>query len=321
MSAHPVWTTTSAAILTAVIAAGLASPALATETEQSTDLSVVGQANPALIEAITETTFTHGELRGEFGRISIKVHDTAAEGIALTKEDGAALAVQLPFANSAATARAAGTAAVTFDNRNGSSTVPVVTDDGSVAIHTIVEGSASPERYVYQLDIPHGTHIKQEKSGEVLILDAAGASVFFIAAPWARDANGRDVPTRYELHGSTLTQVVKHSSAFTYPVVADPSIGGFYMSKYQWNGVRNKLTLWPTFAGSTFSPWLVYTYGWPEVEGAVGNQNASMEEQFICHCAGNTVLAALGQTWDLETYRSVISNPWDMFFGPSPCNW
>lgn len=46
-----------------------------------------------------------------------------------------------------------------------------------------------------------------------------------IAAPWARDATGRAVPTRYEIRGSTLVQVVEHRGGnVSYPVVADPSV-------------------------------------------------------------------------------------------------
>lgn len=43
-------------------------------------------------------------------------------------------------------------------------------------------------------------------------------------APWARDANGAEVPTHYEINGTTLTQVVDHHGGdWAYGITADPS--------------------------------------------------------------------------------------------------
>lgn len=44
-----------------------------------------------------------------------------------------------------------------------------------------------------------------------------------IGAAWAVDANGTAVPTRYEIDGTTLTQVVETDAQTAFPVVADPS--------------------------------------------------------------------------------------------------
>ena len=41
--------------------------------------------------------------------------------------------------------------------------------------------------------------------------------------PWARDANGAEVPTHYEITGTTLTQIIDHRmEPYAYPIVADP---------------------------------------------------------------------------------------------------
>ena len=43
--------------------------------------------------------------------------------------------------------------------------------------------------------------------------------------PWAKDANGQDVPTHYEIDGTIVTQIVEHKGDdVAYPVVADPKI-------------------------------------------------------------------------------------------------
>lgn len=44
-----------------------------------------------------------------------------------------------------------------------------------------------------------------------------------IDAPWAVDANGNQVPTHYDINGSTLTQVIQPDSNTAFPVTADPS--------------------------------------------------------------------------------------------------
>ncbi|AWB88992.1 hypothetical protein C2138_05045 [Salinibacterium hongtaonis] len=50
------------------------------------------------------------------------------------------------------------------------------------------------------------------------------ASIGQIAAPWAVDANGRQIDTHYELVGNELIQVVEHNQpGVAYPVVADPT--------------------------------------------------------------------------------------------------
>lgn len=45
-----------------------------------------------------------------------------------------------------------------------------------------------------------------------------------IAPAWAVDAEGQSLPTRYEVQGSTLVQVVETSSDTAFPVTADPSL-------------------------------------------------------------------------------------------------
>lgn len=72
-----------------------------------------------------------------------------------------------------------------------------------------------------------------EAGTELLLLDNGSVSVsdgesFLggIDAPWAVDAEGRSLPTHYEISGTTLTQVVDTTGA-TFPVVADPTVQFF----------------------------------------------------------------------------------------------
>src|SRR5690606_35644684 len=45
-----------------------------------------------------------------------------------------------------------------------------------------------------------------------------------VAAPWAKDAQGRPVPTRYTAEGHTLVQDIDTNENTAFPVVADPKI-------------------------------------------------------------------------------------------------
>lgn len=307
------------AVLVGILALANPAPPADAAAGHVQSVAAVEKANPALTDRILDIGTTGEGFVADARGLAIKINSAAVDGITLTKPGGASLIVTPPFAETAETGEYDGSGFLSYRNDNGSSTVTAVMKDGGVAIHSVIYNAASPHEYAYELGLPIGATIKQFDTGEVIIFDQHGDSLFLIAPPWARDAKGESVPTRYEVKGTTLVQVVDHSAKFEYPVVADPSIGGFYMSSYSWNSAHNRLTLVPTFAGGTFQPALVAIYGLAEVEGAVGNLSLSMDQQFICHCGGNTVLYLTGQTWDLETYRGTVSDPWAMF--SSLCNW
>ena len=75
-----------------------------------------------------------------------------------------------------------------------------------------------------------------DSDGGVVALDGSGQVVAAVDAPWARDANGTEVPTRFVVEGSTLTQVVDHATAsFAYPITADPAVWSWWGVTYYLN--------------------------------------------------------------------------------------
>lgn len=65
--------------------------------------------------------------------------------------------------------------------------------------------------------------LRVNPDGSVAAFDAHGTLVGGFTAPWARDADGKDVPTRYDVEGTTLVQYVYHREAdVKYGVTADP---------------------------------------------------------------------------------------------------
>lgn len=112
-----------------------------------------------------------------------------------------------------------------FENRDGSSTVPTIRDDGGIQISTVIERADAPRRYDYSLSLPSGSHLSLTADGGVR---ADGPTPewpeLHVAPPWAKDAEGEPVPTHYEVHGTTLTQIIDFTPSTAFPVVADPSV-------------------------------------------------------------------------------------------------
>lgn len=114
---------------------------------------------------------------------------------------------------------------VVFDTPgNGASVVVQATSTGGLRALIHIGSPGAPTRYA----VPLGGEVrgvKLRRDGGATALDSHGTPVAYVAAPWATDANGRAVPTHYEVKGATLYQVVEHTSAdFEYGVVADPSV-------------------------------------------------------------------------------------------------
>ncbi|OJX73170.1 hypothetical protein [Leifsonia sp. 71-9] len=91
-------------------------------------------------------------------------------------------------------------------------------DAGYVVIHD----AGAPTRYEFAIEVDGEPAALVVHGDRVLVQDVSGATVNVIASPWARDANGVAIPTRYHVDGNVLMQFVDHSARAAYPVVADP---------------------------------------------------------------------------------------------------
>ncbi len=88
-----------------------------------------------------------------------------------------------------------------------------------------IESAEAPTSYDFGLDAPEGFSPELRSDGVVDIVSEAGEIAAQVEAPWAIDAGGRRVPTRFELRGGTLRQIVDHrAGGFAYPIVADPKV-------------------------------------------------------------------------------------------------
>ena len=86
------------------------------------------------------------------------------------------------------------------------------------------------------MDFDGAASLVVDSAGGVVALDGSGQVVAAVDAPWARDANGTEVPTRFVVEGTTLTQVVDHTTAtFAYPITADPAVWSWWGVTYYLN--------------------------------------------------------------------------------------
>ena len=100
------------------------------------------------------------------------------------------------------------------------------TDDGGAQSFAILAGGTDGTT-TWQLGLPADVRGAVTEAGEVIFFKASEHTVVTldvgIARPWAIDAAGASLPTRYELVGDTLVQRVDTTNA-VFPVVADPRL-------------------------------------------------------------------------------------------------
>lgn len=175
------------------------------------------------LAAVSSDSDTAAAVSLEGGRVEVPVDP--ADGLSL----GGSVQIGLPFAqqaSDAADSRLSGV--VAFDNKNGSTTVPLIKADGAVQINTVIENASAPKRYDYPIDVPADASLTQDANGTVAVVEADGSPLRVFGEAWAKDANGEAVPTHYEVRDNTLTQVVDFTEHTTFPVVADPTTTGVY---------------------------------------------------------------------------------------------
>ena len=81
----------------------------------------------------------------------------------------------------------------------------------------------------------------------MFVVDDANETICTIDPAWAKDANGEDIESYYEIKGNTLIQVVCFDENTAFPVIADPTSHPNKTSKYYYTkkgigALRDKYT-------------------------------------------------------------------------------
>jgi hypothetical protein len=296
----------------------------------NTDPDLLGSA--ALVDSSSGQSI---EVSATSDDTTVTIPTSAEDGLTITPSGEDAIEVALPFAGGASDAESLGDAAIGYDNGNGSSTAVVVRDDGSVQVSTVIDGTFSPTRYQYDFTLPDDT-VAVEVGGSVLFVQG-NSLILGLAPAWAKDAAGRDVPTWYEVSGTSVTQVVAHGSEFMYPIVADPWMGLNIFDNialgtpYQGQAVVNLdlsgwgWTLWVgaifMMGGSAVFDMTAWSEAWAK-GGSIRTalDKPSMRQQFACHT--HTLGAPFAGQWNLEKARPNRTNgDWLWGVAVHHCNW
>lgn len=73
------------------------------------------------------------------------------------------------------------------------------------------------------MSLPAGSKAAVDNDGSVVVRTAEGEIAGGYRAPWAYDALGQAIPTRFSLDGAVLVQSVDFDQSTAFPVSADPS--------------------------------------------------------------------------------------------------
>ena len=97
---------------------------------------------------------------------------------------------------------------------------------------TVIADEAAPAHCSRQVGLDAGRRLDVVEGGAAGV-HADGTTEHLITAPWATDAQGREVATHFDVEGIRLTRVVDHASAgdVAHPVVADPIVIGFLVRR------------------------------------------------------------------------------------------
>ncbi|MDO4411825.1 hypothetical protein [Cutibacterium sp.] len=175
---------------------------------------------------------------------------------------------------------------------------------GNVRVYSVIGDRQSPERYSYTFPGVESIVLDSETGIAFLFSYVNGNPqlVGGVDAPWARDANGLEVPTHFEAHGNTLIQVIEHKSGhYAYPITADPS---------WWDNVKNWFKgagSWVANKAKSAAKWLGPKAKWLSGKTWSGTKRIVGKGRVVAKKVGpaGIVLCAVGSGW--AWYRSDAS--------------
>jgi hypothetical protein len=305
-----------------MLLAGL-TPAHAENGKDSTSLAVV--APETLRDTVLAADLSrkaNGSLGKSLGTKSVTVPGNTGQPASISSGD-ATLDFYLPQSEKRIKSTVGKDGQVQFNNGDDSLTNVLPKSDGSLQIATTIVSERAPTTYEYDLALDSGSTVRSLESGGIEILSAEGKFVGGLAAPWARDAAGKEIPTAYEVRGNSIVQLVDHGAGkdITYPVVADPWLGiDLYNQPWvQFVSQGYKINVVPTSWGTTYRGIEIWWAHRDEIVTKLGSQswrwNNSIQEQLYCHIYGWPQSAP---EYNLESWRPTIN--WAESIAKYRCN-
>lgn len=224
-------TLTTVTVAVATPGMAFADDSITTPREVAAALSKLGSADNALV-APAALSITDSNSAAQTATVDIPTDPI--KGIKLSDGRGQIVTVGLPHASNSGKGDKTASGAVAYAGKGGSANAVIPTVNGAQFM-TIIEGRRATTRYDYALDLPKGATVQVSTNGGAVVFDKANNLLGVMPAPWAKDAAGRAVKTRFTTDGKTLTQHVEHKvRSVTYPVTTDP----YFM---RWWGIEVQL--------------------------------------------------------------------------------
>lgn len=211
---------------------------------------------------------------------------------------------------------------------SSSNSVNIITQavDGGVRQIININSNDANKYYDFPLLLPSKYTLAMSESGSVNILDAEWKIYTMILTPWAKDANGSNIPTRYTIEpNNTIRQYIDFDENSKFPIIADPVWCGALISYtnwlYRWWNHPWSLSIEPTACwrvvmssySASFVSILFQQFGWSETlektpvsvhwdKSPWTSIYNSMYNQFICHAQ----YVLLKDKWNLEPTRADV---------------
>lgn len=245
-----------------------------------------------------------------------------------------AITMQLDSGHETSAGTVVASDAVAFETAGDTKTLVLVKEDASVQFLTTIPGPQDPEEFVFNVGLPPGAVAEYAADGGIRFVNGDGVFLGGVLPPWARDAAGRDLTTRYQFAGGKLTQFVKHSGVqgVPYPIVADPWLGKAIWGStslsplsgcaYQGSTLvcsRYTINLTLTQWGFNSGTLVLNDAGWDEARAKQPRitRYTTSKDQYNCHALG--YFPDREYNWNLEENRSATRDT-GLWIRTS-CNW
>lgn len=209
----------TAMLLVGVCVAGGMTPAFADEAPEGVLEAIVADTAPARMQG--------DELVAEVGDVRAEIPVDTEEPLTLQSGNGPEISITLPRGDGRdEDPSREGRGAVSRDLGDGSRIVPAGRSNGILQILSVLNDVEAPTSFDYDVAVGDDGSLITAADGGARVLDGDGQEAAVIAAPWAVDASGKQIPTRFVVEQSRLTQIVDTASVadVQYPVVADPAV-------------------------------------------------------------------------------------------------
>lgn len=216
------------------------------------------EATAALIEQVApsqgkvlEPTHADGAATAHVDDVTVTVPVDPDESISLHSSDSTsatadlpALKMSLPAEVHVSDSTIARDGTIVFEATDGGTSSAVqILADGSTRVQTVTPDASGVHAFTYRFH--EGVVPELLEDGSVALVvpgDGTDQQIGAISTPWAVDATGAPVTTRYEVADNTVVQHIEPTESTIYPVVADPLLT-FGVSVYlnltgaQWKAV------------------------------------------------------------------------------------